>query len=134
MVSYCMVKGDEPNSQCLEDGLYCPSDDGSDSVDLLKKGEPPSYVVHEYKTRAYREEVKNCGVMCFTLIMLILCFASFFVCQQCLFVLLVVSACLCPFFHPLNAPLWLAIVLLTVGGWNFTMGALTVTWNYKNSG
>jgi hypothetical protein len=121
------------SDQCVEEGLACSSDNESDSVDLLKRRDPPCYVVHEYKARAYREGVKNCGVMCFTLFLLIACFVSFLVCQRCLFVLLLISACLCPFFHPLNAPLWLAIVLLTVGGWNFTLGALTVTWNYKSS-
>jgi hypothetical protein len=28
----------------------------------------------------------------------------------------------------LNAPLWLAILLLTIGGWSFTAGALEVRW------
>jgi hypothetical protein len=130
-----MVKGDETDCKSLEDGLSYCSDQGSDSVELLKKRDAhPSYVVHECRTRAYNEGVKNCGVLCFTLFVLILCVASFFFCQNCLFVLLIVSACLCPFFHPMNAPLWLAIVLLTIGGWNFTVGALTITWNYKNQG
>lgn len=131
-----MVKGDEISCRSLEDGLSCCTDPDPDmdSVELLKRPDTPAYVVHECRTRAYNEGIKNCGVLSFTVIVIILCLVSFLFCQECLFVLLIFSACLCPFFHPMNAPLWLAIVLLTVGGWNFTMGALTVTWNYKSSG
>ena len=117
----------------IEDGC-CPEDGRnpeSDSVELLHKRDSASFVVHEWRARAYNEGIQNCGIFCFTLLALILCVVSFFFCQNCLFALLIISACLCPFFHPMNAPLWLAIVLLTVGGWNFTMGALTVSWNYK---
>lgn len=128
-----MVKSVETDCTGLEEG---GSDQGSchDSIDLLNRKETLPYVVHECKTRALNEGSRNCGIMCFTLLTLILCVASFVFCQECLFALLIVSACLCPFFHPMNAPLWLAIVLLTVGGWNFTVGALTVTWNYKSPG
>lgn len=120
-----MVSGE----QCLENGGENPMTEG---VDLFKKNEPSPYTIHECKARAYDQGFRNCGVFCFTVLTLILCFISFIFCKQCLFMILIVSACLCPFFHPMNAPLWLAIVLLTVGGWNFTMGALTVTWNYKS--
>ena len=129
-----MVKGDDTSSQRVEEGGSCFSDPGSDGGGGPEKTDFPSYVVYECKTRAYNEGVKNCGVLCFTVLVLILCLVSFLFCQECLFFILILSACLCPFFHPMNAPLWLAIVLLTVGGWNFTMGALTVTWNYKSSG
>jgi hypothetical protein len=120
-----MVKGDE----CLEDGGSNPE---PESVNVFNKREPSPYVIQECRTRAYDEAFGNCGIMCFTLLAIILCLISFIFCKQCLFLILIISACLCPFFHPMNAPLWLAIVLLVVGGWNFTMGALTVTWNYNN--
>jgi hypothetical protein len=133
-----MAKSDLPLTKCRgleEGGVCCPDEDpepGSECIDLLGKPDNGSgYVVHEWKTRAYKEGVRNCGIMVLTLVALVLCVVSFFACQECLFVLLIVSACLCPFFHPMNAPLWLAIVLLTIGGWNFTVGALTVTWNYR---
>ncbi len=127
-----MVKGDEMCCQSVEEGASCCSDTETDGVELIKKTDPHLYVAHECRTRLYNEGVKNCGVLCFTVFVIILCLVSFLFCQQCLFMLLIFSACLCPFFHPMNAPLWLAIVLLTVGGWNFTMGALTVTWNYRS--
>ena len=80
-----------------------------------------------------QEQSKGCGVLCFTLLLLFLCIVSFIVCKECLFAILIVSGCLCPFFHPLNAPLWLAIVLLTVGGWSFTTGAISISWENHNS-
>lgn len=127
-----MVKAGETSSKCVEEGVSFCSDTESEGGGSSERTDLPSYVIYECKTRAYNEGVKNCGVLCFTVFVIILCLVSFFFCQQCLFFLLIFSACLCPFFHPMNAPLWLAIVLLTVGGWNFTMGALTVTWNYKS--
>jgi hypothetical protein len=134
-----MTKGGGSSAQIrgLEEGDSGFPDEnpepGTDCVDLLgRKDTGGAHVVYEWKTKTYNEGVQNCGVMCVTLVALLLCVISFFTCQECLFALLIVSACLCPFFHPMNAPLWLAIVLLTVGGWNFTVGALTVTWNYKS--
>lgn len=85
----------------------------------------------ERTLRAQWQARQNCAVVCLTFIMICFCFVAFVFCPNCLFAILIISACMCPFFHPMNAPLWLAIVLLTVGGWNFTMGALTVSWKYK---
>jgi hypothetical protein len=134
-----MAKCDVELAKCRgleEGGVCCPDENPEpeyDCIDLLKRpGSGACHSVHMWKTQAYNEGIKNCGVMCLTLFALLMCVISFFVCQECLFALLIVSACLCPFFHPMNAPLWLAIVLLTIGGWNFTVGALTVTWNYKS--
>lgn len=112
------------DGQSLEDGV------SSDSEPLVYGGPAPHvYAVRERETSMYNQASRNCGVLCFTFMSLLACVVSFFYCQQCLFMVLIISACLCPFFHPMNAPLWLAIVLLTVGGWNFTVGALTVTWH-----
>jgi hypothetical protein len=88
-------------------------------------------LVHQRRVQALSEESRSCGILCFTALMLFLCFVSYLYCQECLFAILIVSACLCPFFHPLNAPLWLAIVMLTLGGWTFTTGALQVSWKSK---
>jgi hypothetical protein len=107
--------------ECEEDGLL----DCNPKPDPCKNSD---WVVHVKRTKLLTESAKNCGILCFTLLMLLLCIISYVFCQECLFVLLIVSACLCPFFHPLNAPLWLAIVLLTVGGWSFTAGAMEIRW------
>lgn len=92
----------------------------------------PGWVVHARRVQSISEQSRGCAVLSFTALLLILCLASFAYCQECLFGILIISACLCPFFHPLNAPLWLAIVLLTIGGWTFTTGALSISW--KSSG
>jgi hypothetical protein len=128
-----MVKG----LDCLEEGGSNPGsgpESGESYIEpeALKPAKYTPFAIQESRTRACNEGYQNCGILCFTLLFLILCVISFVFCQQCLFMILIVSACLCPFFHPMNAPLWLAIVLLTVGGWNFTVGALTVTWNYRS--
>lgn len=69
--------------------------------------------------------------MCFTTVLLILCGVFFVFCPRCLFGVLILCACLCPFFNSLNAPLWLAIVMLTLTGWSFTGGAFSISWNAK---
>ena len=106
---------DDCNPQCVKPACTLP-------------GQVPDWVAHIHRTRAAAESFHNCGILCFTLLLLIMCLASYIYCQECLFVILLVSACLCPFFHPLNAPLWLAIVLLTIGGWSFTAGAMEIRW------
>lgn len=88
-----------------------------------------AWVLHAKRTRAVYDESRSCAVLIFTLLMLILCVAAFMFCPRCLFLVLIICACLCPFIHPLNAPLWLAIILLTFSGWSFTTGTLSVSWN-----
>ena len=68
-----MMKGDDTTSQRVEEGGSCFSDPGSDGGGGPEKTDFPSYVVYECKTRAYNEGVKNCGVLCFTVLVLILC-------------------------------------------------------------
>jgi hypothetical protein len=63
---------------------------------------------------------------------LVLCLVFYMLCPRCLFGILLLSACLCPFFNSMNAPLWLAIVLLTMSGWSFTAGAFSISWNAKS--
>ena len=129
-----MVKGDSADCQpeSLEDGVSADSERDSLFEERVCPGPTRRiYATRERETLAYNATSQTFGVLCFTCASLLLCVLAFLYCTECLFMILIISACLCPFFHPMNAPLWLAIVLLTVGGWNFTMGALTVTWNYK---
>jgi hypothetical protein len=100
-------------------------------IPLLRKRDDDcnSWVVHADRTKLITGQFRDLGVMCFMLICLVLCLVFYMICPRCLFGILLISACLCPFFHPMNAPLWLAIVLLTVSGWSFTTGSLSVTWN-----
>ena len=62
-----MVKGDETTDcHSLEDGLSCDVDPDTDRIQLIPMREPSLFGVHEYKTRAYNEGIRNCGVLCFT--------------------------------------------------------------------
>ena len=70
----------------------------------------------------------ECGILCFVIFCLLLCGVFFVVCPKCIFGILILSACLCPFFNAMNAPLWLAIILLTVSGWSFSTRALSISW------
>lgn len=57
--------------------------------------------------------------------LIVLCF---FYCQQCLFGIMLLSACLCPFMSFWNIPLWTSILLVTVLGINFVHKDFTFIW------
>jgi hypothetical protein len=57
------------------------------------------------------------------------CILSYMFCPPCLFGLLVFSACMCPWKPYFNIPLWVSIILLTLLGWHFTTGNLTLAWH-----
>jgi hypothetical protein len=73
----------------------------------------------------------NCAILTLTVLTLFLCGISYLFCPNCLFGILFFCALLCPCIHPLNAPLWVAIILLTISGWSFTAGALSLSWNAR---
>lgn len=98
-------------------------------IPLIKDEDCDQWVVHANRTKYIAGQFHDLGVLCFMLICLVLCVVFYMTCPRCLFGILLLSACLCPFFHPMNAPLWLAIVLLTVSGWSFTTGSLSISWN-----
>jgi hypothetical protein len=104
-------------------------DDGVESVIPLMNDRDGDWVVHAKRTKYLTENFHDFGVLCLMLLSIVLCLVFYMICPRCLFGILIFSACLCPFFHPMNAPLWLAIVLLVVSGWSFTTGALSITWN-----
>jgi len=104
--------------------------DISETTLLTKDDELKIYAarVKEMSTRS-----RDGLTMCFTIFLLTLCGLFFVFCPRCLFGVLILCACLCPFFNSLNAPLWLAIILLTMTGWSFTGGAFSISWNAKSS-
>ena len=116
----------------IDDCEEMQSGKGTESVETaipLMNERDDDWVVHANRTNYIAGQFRDLGVMCFMLFCLVLCLVFYMICPRCLFGILILSACLCPFFHPMNAPLWLAIVLLTVSGWSFTTGSLAVTWN-----
>lgn len=104
-------------------------DEGIESAIPLMKDNDNDWVVHAKRTKFLTEHFHDFGVLCLMLVCIVMCLVFYMICPRCLFGILIFSACLCPFFHPMNAPLWLAIVLLIVSGWSFTTGALSITWN-----
>lgn len=84
---------------------------------------------YSQRIKAITTRSQDSGVMCFTIVALVLCLVFYMLCPRCLFGILLLSACLCPFFNSMNGPLWLAIVLLTMSGWSFTGGSFSVAWN-----
>jgi hypothetical protein len=99
------------------------------AVPLVKKREGDAWVVHAERAQTLTEGFKGGAVMLMTAFSLLLCFIFYAICPKCLFLVLIISACMCPWFQSMNAPLWLAIILLVLSGWTFTAGYLSVTWN-----
>ena len=92
----------------------------------------PQWYLHETRVRLLSDQYRQMGIMCLTVASMCLCLLFFFVCPRCLFGMLILSMCLCPFIHPMNFPLWMALILLTVSGWSFTAGALSVSWKSQS--
>jgi hypothetical protein len=118
--------GYESSQDIIDQAERGKCDEIEAAVPLIRDGD---WIVHAQRTNHLTGQFHDLGVMCLMLLCLILCLVFYMICPRCLFGVLIFSACLCPFFHPMNAPLWLAIVLLTVSGWSFSTGALSVTWN-----
>ena len=87
------------------------------------------WIRHAKRTKMIAEQSKNWAVVILTVVSLLLCVVFYIFNPDYLFLILLFSAILCPFFHPMNAPLWLAIVLLTVSGWTFTTGVFSIKWS-----
>ena len=96
------------------------------AIPLITKGD---WVVHAKRTEHLRGQFRDTGILCLTLTCIVLCAVFYMVCPRCLFGILIFSACLCPWFNSLNISLWLAIILLTVSGWSFSVGAFSIVWH-----
>jgi len=53
---------------------------------------------------------------------------SFFYCKECLFAIMIFSACMCPFLPYYNIPLWTSILLITILGINYVHRDFTFIW------
>jgi hypothetical protein len=82
--------------------------------------------------RVQRQFISETFQCFFALVLLILVLGlvvlSFFYCQVCLFGIMVVSACLCPFIPYFNIPLWTSILLIVVLGMTYTQRPFTFIW------
>ncbi len=115
---------EEKRIDCIE-----PKEDKRSIFDKPKRCDDDDWILYNHRTRVIQEKAQSWAVLCLTIISLVLCLVFFIFCKPCMLGILFLSACLCPFYHSMNAPLWLAILLLAVGGWSFTTGALTVSWS-----
>jgi hypothetical protein len=97
-----------------------------------KESNPIQWVRHKKDVYEKRRIFHDLGVMLFTLLCVGLCVVFYIFYPELMFAILFVSACLCPFYNSMNAPLWLAIILLTISGWSFTTGSLSITWKNQN--
>jgi hypothetical protein len=113
----------------MKEELDCSHDDieVESAIPLIKEND--NWVVHAERVRTLAEWSRASATVLFMAISLVTCFVFYMTCQPCLFGVLVISACLCPWFNAMNAPLWLSIILLVVGGWTFTTGYFSLTWN-----
>lgn len=53
---------------------------------------------------------------------------SYMFCTECLFGIMIISACLCPFMPYFNIPLWISILLITTLGISFVHRNFTFIW------
>ena len=127
----CVPRKERPLTDCIdrEEKGDCGTEEGIETAIPLMRDQDRDWVVHAKRTHYLTGQFHDLGVMCLMIACLVLCLVFYMICPRCLFAVLIFSACMCPFFHPMNAPLWLAIVLLTVSGWSFSTGALSITWN-----
>ena len=117
------MEDDINDIECANPLLLTPT------IPLIKDNNNNDWVVHAERTRTLAEGFRRGAAILMTAVSLVLCIVFYMTCPKCLFGVLVVSACMCPWFHSMNAPLWLALLLLAASGWTFTYGYLSVTWN-----
>ena len=79
--------------------------------------------------RNFVSETFQCVVaLIILIIMLGLVVLSYFYCQICLFGIMIISACMCPFISYFNIPLWTSILLIVILGMTYTQRPFTFIW------
>jgi hypothetical protein len=107
----------------------CGDCDGTSEAAMpLVRDRDSDWVVHAKRTNYVASQFRDLGVICLMFLSVGACIVFYFYCTQCLFGILIFSACICPYYNTMNIPLWTAIVLLTLSGWSLTAGNLVVTW------
>jgi hypothetical protein len=128
-LAYMEKKGKYHRMDKTDKRISGDCEEGIEAAIPLMKDRDGAWVVHASQTRRIAGQFHDLAVMCMTLMSILLCVVFYMICPKCLFGVLLLSACLCPFVHAMNVPLWLAIILLIVSGWSFSAGALSITWN-----
>lgn len=100
-----------------------------------KAAKPYSSVVFSAAEKGRKKLVSDtvyCIVSVVTLVVVVgLCVLCYLFCIPCLFGIIAVSCCLCPWMTFFNIPLWLSILLLVYTSWHFTAHIMGVTTHFN---
>lgn len=122
---------DDNDDQDVEVALVCPTQtlEGlNDKKDKVEKDNKKDGVYKRAK-RKFISETAQFVVSLFVLtVVLGLVVISYFFCPVCLFGIMVMSACLCPFLPYFNVPLWTSILLIIMLGMTYTQRPFTFIW------
>lgn len=122
---------DDNDDQDVEVALVCPTQtlEGlNDMKDKVEKNNKKDGVYKRAK-RKFISETAQFVVSLFVLtVVLGLVVISYFFCPICLFGIMVMSACLCPFLPYFNVPLWTSILLIIMMGMTYTQRPFTFIW------
>lgn len=92
------------------------------------KPEPRKSVASRMKAQ-FIHETQQCVLASMLLLVIVgLIALSYLFCQECLFGIMIVSACLCPFLPYFNIPLWISILLITMLGISYVHRSFTFIW------
>jgi hypothetical protein len=104
-----------------------PVHDGSDpeKPDPFPKKKSVAVKVKDH----FVSETQQCVWASFILLLVIgMIVLSYMFCTECLFGIMIISACLCPFMPYFNIPLWISILLITTLGISFVHRNFTFIW------
>lgn len=122
---------DDNDDQDVEVALVCPTQTLEGLNDMKDKVEKDNKKDGVYKRakRKFISETAQFVVSLFVLtVVLGLVVISYFFCPICLFGIMVMSACLCPFLPYFNVPLWTSILLIIMLGMTYTQRPFTFIW------
>jgi len=122
---------DDNDDQDVEVALVCPTQTLEGLNDMKDKVEKDNKKDGVYKRakRKFISETAQFVVSLFVLtVVLGLVVISYFFCPVCLFGIMVMSACLCPFLPYFNVPLWTSILLIIMLGMTYTQRPFTFIW------
>lgn len=140
--SMAMMLDTESSDDDVEVALVCPTQtlgelertkaDQSDYSVLPSDGAKNKKKVSTWKRvqRKFVSETFQCVISLVLLFVMIGSIVlSYMYCRVCLFGIMVISACLCPFMPYFNIPLWTSILLIVILGMTYTQRPFTFIWN-----
>ena len=140
-MSFFLNKCDDEDDE-VEVALVCPvnplndanktRDYGENQLSIEKQGERESEkkvgTWKKIKRKLVSETIQCTVALIILVVMLGLVVLSYFYCQVCLFGIMIISACMCPFISYFNIPLWTSILLIVILGMTYTQRPFTFIW------